>query len=134
MKGPPFFLWVGGEGCFKKKVVFGVKSGLCTLHFPLQQFTFHEFFLLVFGGHGVKAKSSQVSDMFPKEFIITPHFYPICFGKCCPAFTYIPGPKGRSSRLHNRTFHLAEATEFFCSLGVMVHCKKTKIELGRHLI
>jgi hypothetical protein len=38
---------------------------------------------------GVKVKSYQVPDMFPKEFPITPHFYPICFGKCCPPFTYI---------------------------------------------
>jgi hypothetical protein len=73
--------------------------------------------------------------MFPKEFPITPHFYPICFGKCCPAFTYIPGPKGSSSRLHKRTFHLVETTEFFCFLGVMgesnwFFAKRTKLSLG----
>jgi hypothetical protein len=39
-------------------------------------------------------KSSQVLGMFPKEFSITPHFYPICFGKCYPPFTYIGGQKG----------------------------------------
>jgi hypothetical protein len=29
------------------------------------------------GGEG-KSKSSYVPDMFPKEFSIAPHFYPIC--------------------------------------------------------
>ncbi len=45
-------------------------------------------------GGGVKAKSVQVPDMFPKGFPIAPPFYPICFDKCCPPFTYTPGPKG----------------------------------------
>jgi hypothetical protein len=45
------------------------------------------------GGGVVKTKSSQVPNMFPKEFQIAPQFYPICFVKCCPPFTYIIGPK-----------------------------------------
>jgi hypothetical protein len=28
----------------------------------------------------------------------------ICFGKCCPPFTYIGGPKGMNSTHQNRTF------------------------------
>ncbi len=52
---------------------------------------------LIFGGEaGVKGKSSQVPDMFLKEFPIAPHIYRICFGKCCPHFTYIDGPKRQS--------------------------------------
>jgi hypothetical protein len=51
------------------------------------------------GELGFKAKSSQVPDMFPKEFSIAPHFHPICFGKCCPPFIYIAGAKGRNSIL-----------------------------------
>jgi hypothetical protein len=46
-----------------------------------------KFFELGGRGSGVKAKSSQVPKMFPKEFPIAPHFYPICFDKCCPFFT-----------------------------------------------
>jgi hypothetical protein len=47
---------------------------------------------------GVKVKSSQVPDMFPQKMLpIAPQFYPICFGKCCPPFTYSPvgGAKGK---------------------------------------
>jgi hypothetical protein len=39
-------------------------------------------------------KSSQVSDLFLKEFPIATQIYPIFLGKCCPPFTYITGPKG----------------------------------------
>jgi hypothetical protein len=42
----------------------------------------------------VRAESLQDANMFPKEFPITPPFYPICFGKCCPPFTYIMRAKG----------------------------------------
>jgi hypothetical protein len=38
-------------------------------------------------------------------FSIAPHFHPICFGKCCPPFNYIGGPKGRNSILQNRSFY-----------------------------
>jgi hypothetical protein len=54
-------------------------------------------FLFWVGGE-VEAKSSQVPDMFPKEFSIAPYFYPICFGKCYPPCTYIsvwPVPKAQ---------------------------------------
>jgi hypothetical protein len=64
------------------------------------------------GGRGwwwFKAKSSQVHDMFSKEFPIAPHFYLICFDKCYPPFTYSAGgPKGRNSILQNRTFYFGE--------------------------
>jgi hypothetical protein len=40
-----------------------------------------------------------------KEFPTSPHhFYPICFGKCCPPFTYIGGPKGQIFILQIKTF------------------------------
>jgi hypothetical protein len=52
---------------------------------------------------------SPSSQCFPQHVLsIAPHFYPICFGKCCPSFTYIGGPKGMSSTLKNRTFYFGE--------------------------
>jgi hypothetical protein len=80
----PYFL-AGGAG--------GVKSCLVwRVDFPTFIFHWDSGLLMevwgvgVGGGgavEGVKAKSYQVYDMFPKEFSITPHFYLICFGKCC---------------------------------------------------
>jgi hypothetical protein len=32
---------------------------------------------------------SLVPNVFPNMFSIVPHFYPICFGKCCPPFSPI---------------------------------------------
>jgi hypothetical protein len=56
----------------------------------------------------VEAKSSPVPDRFPKEFPIAPHFYLIGFGKFCPPFIYIGGPKGRNSILQHRTLYFGE--------------------------
>jgi hypothetical protein len=56
-----------------------------------------------------EVESSQVPDMFLKEFPIAPHIYPICFGKCCPHFTYIGGPKRRNLAFVNRSFFLFQA-------------------------
>jgi hypothetical protein len=51
----------------------------------------------------------QVPNEFPNMFSIAPHFYPICFGKCCPPMkTYIGGLKGRNTMLQNRTFYVRE--------------------------
>jgi hypothetical protein len=36
----------------------------------------------------------QVPNMFPNISSMAPHFYPICFGKCCPPFTYVWWAKG----------------------------------------
>ncbi len=97
VKGPPFYsygCWVGGF-FFKLCWNFGVESGLSTIHFPLGWLAVgFPIFLGLGDGRVVKAKSSQVSDLFPKEFPIVPYFYPICFGKCSPPFIYIGGPKG----------------------------------------
>jgi hypothetical protein len=109
MKGPPFiFLW-GERGSFFFQV--GVWCGEWTVHFPLGQCTVHfscKLFVCLFvcfvlfcfvsplGWGRVKAKSPQVPDLFLKMFpLAAPHFYPICFGKCCPPFIYIDGLKGR---------------------------------------
>jgi len=64
-------------------------------------------------------------------FSIAPHFYPICFGKFCPPFTYIGGSKGRpNSILQNRTFYFGEPKYFFFflsrGLNKLAHCKKKK--------
>jgi hypothetical protein len=65
------------------------------VNYPL--FTFHASFSFPpFSGGEEEQKVPQVLDMFPKEFPVTTHFYPICFGKCCPPFTFIGGPKGRN--------------------------------------
>jgi hypothetical protein len=64
--------WGRGSGFFFFKIVFGVESGLSTVHFPLGQWTMN-FPCKPCGG--VKSNSSQVPDMFPGEFTIGPHFY-----------------------------------------------------------
>ncbi len=58
-------------------------------------------------------KSAQVPDMFLKEFPIACHIYPVCFGKCCPPFTNVGGPKERNSILQNRTFYYFEEPPWF---------------------
>jgi hypothetical protein len=90
-------------------------------------------FCLVFvlGLGGSKQKSSQVLDMFPKEFPIAPHFHLVCFGKCCRPFTFIGGPKGgRNSILQNKTFYFGGASivSFFLSDGPikLAHWKRNK--------
>jgi hypothetical protein len=66
-----------------------------------QSATFHAIYIYILVLYlmvGVKVKSSQVPDMFPQKMLpIAPQFYPICFGKCCPPFTYSPvgGAKGK---------------------------------------
>ncbi len=62
--------------------------------------------MLPMGSHHVL--TTQVPNVFINMSSIAPHFYPICFGKCCPSFTYIAGPKGRISILQNRTFYFGE--------------------------
>jgi hypothetical protein len=57
----------------------------CPLSPRTSDISIQVFFVLGAGEERmVKAKNSQVSGMLPKEFPIAPHFYPICFGKCCP--------------------------------------------------
>jgi hypothetical protein len=83
VKWPPFSsCGCGGGGVFFQ-VVFGVENALSTVHFPLGHWTIEFpckllFLFVCLGGGDVKAKSYQVPDMFPKEFSIAPHFYPIC--------------------------------------------------------
>jgi len=96
-----FSLWVGRGTAFFFQVVFGVESVLFTVHVPLGQgpidfrcnLCFFKFSFEGGGGAVFTAESSQFFDMFPKGFPISPHFYPICFGKCCPSFTCIDGPR-----------------------------------------
>jgi hypothetical protein len=111
----PFILWVRGGGLgFFFQIVFDVESGLSTIHFPLGQSSLHAsfFFFLNIRGEGqrggVKTKSSQVPDMFFKEFSIAPHFYLICQYKCCLPFTYINEPNGSNFIFQNRIFFFGE--------------------------
>ncbi len=105
-----------------------------TVDFPCK-FCILFFLNCVFGGgKGVTAKSSQVPDMFSKEFPIAPHFYPICFGKCCPHIwakgwgtlhfkiePFILGNLHSLSLLSDGPIKLA-------------HCKKIIIEFDTHFI
>ncbi len=49
------------------------------------------------GSHQVPNTFPKFSNVFSNMFSIAPHFYPICFGKCCSPFTYIGGSIGRNS-------------------------------------
>ncbi len=40
------------------------------------------------------SSGSQYVPQVPNMSSMAPHFYPICFGKCCPPFTYIMWAKG----------------------------------------
>jgi hypothetical protein len=53
---------------------------------------------------------SMVPNVLPNMFSIASNFCPICFGKYCPPFTYISGPKRRYSILQNRTLYFVELT------------------------
>ncbi len=53
-----------------------------------------------------------VSQCVPQHVLIEPHFYPRCFGRSCPSFTYIGGPKGKNSILQNKTFYFGEPYQF----------------------
>jgi hypothetical protein len=57
---------------------------------------------------GKKRKKMSVQGRKMKRCFIAPHFYPICFGKCCPLFTYIGAPKGMNTLFQNRTFYSEE--------------------------
>jgi hypothetical protein len=70
----------GGEGIF---FIFPWLP-MCSHYIPLS----YQWFPL---------GSQNVPNVFSNTFSIAPHFYPICFGKCCPPFTYTSAPKGRNS-------------------------------------
>jgi hypothetical protein len=77
--------------------VFGVESELstCTFHLDSEELNFNaSLFTLFLFGFGLRGEGCQQH----KEFSIAPHFYPICFAKCCPLFNYLAGPKGRKTR------------------------------------
>jgi hypothetical protein len=52
-----------------------------------------------------------------------PHFYPICFGKCCPPFTHIGGQKGKNSIHQTRTFYCGGVSIVFIKKEVMGQSK-----------
>jgi len=88
---------------FKKGLIFRKKNEEKIFFEDLRRGAL--FFFFGFGGGGggcVKVKSSQAPDMFPKKFQMVLHFYPICFEKCCPPFTYIGRPKGRNFNYTSR--------------------------------
>jgi len=104
-----------GDKLFWKEKIHAAngKAQACTqgtLLFFLSSFgAGGRFFFFIFpwfpsGSHCVP----QVPNEFPNMFSIAPHFYPICFGKCYPPFTYIGGPKERITILQNRAFYFGE--------------------------
>ncbi len=67
-----------------------------------------DFFSFFLGSQWVPIRfpiCSPFLNVFPNMFSIAPHFYPICFGKCFPPFTYIVGS---SSILQNRTLEVPQ--------------------------
>jgi hypothetical protein len=66
---------------------FLISFGEDFFHFPLVPNLLPVPFKFSIGSH-------QVPNVFLNMSSIAPHFCPICFGKCCPPFTYISGPKG----------------------------------------
>ncbi len=50
-----------------------------------------------------------------------------CFGKCCPPFTHITGPKARNSILQKKTFYFGGASivsVFWSDAIKLAHCQK----------
>jgi len=98
------FLWMGSGGGYGGFFIFFSSCVWCrewTAHCSLStwpvgsQVFMHAFICL--GGEWVgvrfKAKSSQVPDMFPKEFPIVAHFYPNMLWQMLSSFHYIARPK-----------------------------------------
>ncbi len=95
--------WEGPQACTQGALLF----------FPFKFGEFESFFSFFPGSqcvcshyvlNGFSSHSQyipQVLNEFPNMFSLTLHFYPIFFGKCCPPFTYICGPKGGDSILQS---------------------------------
>jgi len=165
MRGPVFFFWAGwvGGGIFslfffggvvmplgqaKNSDIntFGNKSSMQPMMAQHGLMRGLIFFLFAKDGGGISCLFPLVpisylsSQAVPQSFPITPHFYPICFGKCCPPFTRVGGSKGRNSILQNRTLYFLLRFLFYYFLYLrsdgqikLAHCKK-KIEIERYLI
>jgi hypothetical protein len=104
---PPFFsCGLGGGG-----------YGQSTVDFP------SKLFCSFSSWGGLKGVSK-------KRVPIAPHFYPICFHKCSPPFTYLADQKGRNFILQNKTLYFrgASIVSFLLSDGPikLTHCKKEK--------
>jgi hypothetical protein len=77
---------------------------------------------------------SQVPNMFSKEFPIAPHFYPICFGKCCP---HSWAKRWGTPHFKIKPFILGTLHSLFLlSDGPikLAHCKKKKFEFETHFV
>jgi len=78
-------------------------------------------------------------NMFPSVFPITPHFYPICFGKYCHPFPCIGGPKEKNFQiLQNRIIKfwgVPIVLEVFGDGPIKpASCQKKRRKLGMHPI
>ncbi len=92
---------------------FGKRNFMQPMGRPKHALKVPCFFSFSVGGGGrFFIKKYLVPNVFPNMFFIVPHFYPICFGKCCPLFTYIGGPKGRNSMLQSRSFYFGQPPQF----------------------
>jgi hypothetical protein len=85
-----FYVFVGGGG-----FCGGREREKDFFHFSLVPNVFPLCSLHLFNAFSSGSKYvPQVPNIFPNMSSTTPHFYPICFGKCCPPFTYITWAKG----------------------------------------
>jgi hypothetical protein len=89
---------LGKKICMQLAKSFACAQGAHNLFFHCPSFAlcYHQT------PHGILSCSQfvpHVFAMFPNTFPITPFFYPLCFGKCCPLLTYIDGSKGRNTTL-----------------------------------
>ncbi len=60
------------------------------------------------GSHLGSQYVPQFSNVLPNVFSIAPHFYRMCFGKCCHPFTCIGGSKGMNIIFQNKIFYFGE--------------------------
>ncbi len=124
MEGLPFFfLWVGGKGFFFSKLclVWRVNCSLFTFH--LDQSTFHASVYILFlrVGGGVNAKSSQVPDVFVKEFPIE-IFLPVFFSTPTPAPNICIGSSNPPTSLSQFVAHAACSTSPERETPISVSC------------
>jgi len=111
-----------GEGERGKRIFF--HFSLVPNVFPLCSFQ------LLNGFSSGSQYVPQVLNMFPNMSSTAPQFYPICFGKCCPPFTYIMWAKGEElyTSKYNLLFQGVSIVSVFLSDGSikLAHCWKKK--------
>ncbi len=92
-----FLLSFGGKFFFFHFSLVPHVFPLCSLQVPNEFTLSFQYVFQVPNGFTLGSQYvPQDPNVFLNMFVIAPHFYPICFGKSCPPFTYIGGPKARN--------------------------------------